>query len=89
MSEVAKLDGAISNCVAMETASNKLPNENCHKDGMTDGGLGTDVGKTEASLKYLHLDEGELDYEEEEKVKKEKVIVGTASVEEEFFLVSC
>jgi hypothetical protein len=60
MSEVAKLDGAISNCVAMGTTSDKLPNENCHKDGMTDGGLVKDVGKTEASLKDLDLDEGEL-----------------------------
>ena len=119
MPEVAKLDGAISNCVAMETASDKLPNENCHKDGMTDGGLVKDVGKTEASSKDLDADEGELDYDEEEgeipdekqaavdhaasstevnnlsdklekvmeeeKVKKEKVIVGTASVEEEFW----
>jgi uncharacterized protein YdiU (UPF0061 family) len=86
---------------------------------MTDGGLVKDVGKTEASLKDLDLDEGELDYDEEEgeipeekqaavdhaasstevnnlsdklekvmeeeKVKEEKVIVGTASVEEEFW----
>ncbi len=60
MSEVLKQDGVISNCIAMETNSDKIPNENCHKDGMTDHGLVKDVGKTEPSIKDLDLDEGEL-----------------------------
>ena len=53
MSDVAKEDGAMSNCVAVKTNSDKLPNENCQKDGITkaSGGFTKDVDD---------LDEGEL-----------------------------
>ena len=53
MSDAVKEDGVLSNCVAIKTNSDKLPNENCQKDGMTKatGGFAKDVDD---------LDEGEL-----------------------------